>query len=477
MSDSISRQYTVSATLSPPVPYRVEEDSDAALAMGRRQLATGQFGLALETFRSVLRRNPRSAAAQNGLGVAYAKIGRADLARRHFEHALAAEPANTAFARNLARLGGDAPGQVATVAVAASISSNDTRATPTAFKPADAYRPGLQRASLRGVEWVTTPGGHPEPRKAERKRSRATNEVVQSTTFRPVSEAVRPVLAQLIREAGSPPQQPAVSEDDNPLGIVEASEPSGFFAQVDAAIGAGRIDQARAMLTWANNDAVTDQPAPYWLAVARLSIADGRVDDAALALAKAKLPRGADCAADSIAITLADKNGALVDALSLAAVSIAHCPSGWWDWNRLGVLLAKAGYHDIAERAFDVAIKQGGERAVVLNNKANSLAEAGRADVAIPLLERAIALAPDSRLYARNLAIANGIAGNEPIRRAGEDDADWSGRLARTADGARRARNRPLEERLVAAALIASPKSEPGLWRQWMALQRTSLGS
>ena len=95
--------------------------SDASLLQrGRAQLGAGLDALAIESFRAEIRRNPDSADAYNGLAVAYDRLGRADLAQRYFETALAKDPANTKVQANLAKLNNDtAPSiQFATNAVA-----------------------------------------------------------------------------------------------------------------------------------------------------------------------------------------------------------------------------------------------------------------------------------------------------------------------------------------------------------------------
>lgn len=76
----------------------------SATALGRRQLAEGQVGLAIETFRKALAGGEPIAPAVNGLGVAYARIGRFDLAQRYFEQAIASDPVEPKYADNLARL-------------------------------------------------------------------------------------------------------------------------------------------------------------------------------------------------------------------------------------------------------------------------------------------------------------------------------------------------------------------------------------
>jgi hypothetical protein len=62
------------------------------LAEARGQLALGDVGLALESFRTLQREQPDSAAAYEGVAECYAAMGRYDLARTNYEFALAYAP-------------------------------------------------------------------------------------------------------------------------------------------------------------------------------------------------------------------------------------------------------------------------------------------------------------------------------------------------------------------------------------------------
>lgn len=78
--------------------------AESATSTGRRELADGQPGLAIEAFQHALASGEPIAPAVNGMGVAYARIGRFDLAQRYFEQAAASDPANAQYSENLARL-------------------------------------------------------------------------------------------------------------------------------------------------------------------------------------------------------------------------------------------------------------------------------------------------------------------------------------------------------------------------------------
>jgi tetratricopeptide (TPR) repeat protein len=75
--------------------------AEAALAEGRAFLATNNAVQAISAFRQALSADQSSVAALNGLGVAYDRLGRSDLARRHFEQALSLDPEAADIAYNL----------------------------------------------------------------------------------------------------------------------------------------------------------------------------------------------------------------------------------------------------------------------------------------------------------------------------------------------------------------------------------------
>lgn len=71
---------------------------------GRKLLDAGQPGNAIEAFQRALASGEPVAPALNGLGVAYARLGRLDLAHRYFQEAVVIAPGEARFAENLSRL-------------------------------------------------------------------------------------------------------------------------------------------------------------------------------------------------------------------------------------------------------------------------------------------------------------------------------------------------------------------------------------
>lgn len=76
----------------------------ARLESGRVHMAQGRPGAALTAFRQASYDPAHAGRAYNGMAVAYTQLGRPDLARRYFTMAVAADPQDERFARNLARL-------------------------------------------------------------------------------------------------------------------------------------------------------------------------------------------------------------------------------------------------------------------------------------------------------------------------------------------------------------------------------------
>ena len=139
------RSLAHSKTFSPRVNVEKRGDGQRSLTeTGRVHLAADQLGLAMELFRDALTAGEAPAPAFNGLGVAYAQLGRADLAKLYFAKAMASDPANPHFAENLARL----------TRTEAMMQKTALAAAP---EPALATASPIQRLSPGEVRIVTAP--------------------------------------------------------------------------------------------------------------------------------------------------------------------------------------------------------------------------------------------------------------------------------------------------------------------------------
>jgi hypothetical protein len=180
-----------------PANFRVGE--------GNAQLALGNVGLAVEAYRKALREEPDSVDAMLGLAACYDRMGRTDLSRRHYEMALAVNPADTKtyslFAQSLDAQGQreeaarvktelaarvvapeaprEAPGSVPVLppppAQSVTVALAPSRPAPVAVEhPVAPLR--LERLSMREVALVT----RPEPRW----EARTVTRTATSTTIR-----------------------------------------------------------------------------------------------------------------------------------------------------------------------------------------------------------------------------------------------------------------------------------------------------
>jgi Tfp pilus assembly protein PilF len=70
---------------------------------GKRHLAAGRYGLAVERFRQVLAGDRRSLDALNGLAIGYTRLGRFDVAQAFFERALEVDAFDVATLNNYGR--------------------------------------------------------------------------------------------------------------------------------------------------------------------------------------------------------------------------------------------------------------------------------------------------------------------------------------------------------------------------------------
>jgi hypothetical protein len=102
------------------------------LARGRAYLDAELTTLAIGQFRLAQGDPQTLAAASNGLGVAYARLGRHDLAERYFNDAVTAEPGSERYARNLAMLRDSLPSGTRFAAMQPSPAS---AAVPSAMTP------------------------------------------------------------------------------------------------------------------------------------------------------------------------------------------------------------------------------------------------------------------------------------------------------------------------------------------------------
>ena len=144
-------EYRVATTVDPEVSIVLATDE------GRRHLDRGETGLAIEAFRRALSAGPPTAPALNGMGVAFARLGRHELAYRYFSQAAMLDPANERYAANLMRLTGSPAfamrynGELAS-AVINSAATESVAEVASATALTDAPPPRLTRVSASEYE-------------------------------------------------------------------------------------------------------------------------------------------------------------------------------------------------------------------------------------------------------------------------------------------------------------------------------------
>ena len=72
-----------------------QQPANFRVAEGNGQFALGNVALALEAYRKALREEPQNVEAMIGIAACYDRKGRFDLSRKHYEMALAVQPADT----------------------------------------------------------------------------------------------------------------------------------------------------------------------------------------------------------------------------------------------------------------------------------------------------------------------------------------------------------------------------------------------
>lgn len=199
-------------------------------------------------------------------------------------------------------------------------------------------------------------------------------------------------------------------------------------SDIDHAIDAGRLDQARLMIARAMTESGDTRALEPQLA--RLAFQSG---DFAGALARYQAlsnadPRNALMAEGAGLAALALGK----DQIALAALSkAAALPSaGWRTWNGLGVLADRSREFAEARGNYAKALAIAPGKAEILNNLGWSYFLEGDANAALPHLQKAALADPASTLFAANLELVRAAAADHlPARRPGETIADYAARL------------------------------------------------
>jgi tetratricopeptide (TPR) repeat protein len=206
---SIFGHHSFADNASPEEAAPAQPDGNVELAAAKQAMDAGMTAEAIDHYRAAQMDPNALPAASNGLGVAYARLGRLDLADRYFRIAVALEPSNQRFAANMLRL------QNGYALAQARQSDAPQLAAATAPAPAPAQllavtdRPGeLERVSRGEVHIRTASIGAAAPIAVVASRDPAPVPAVEKLAGGDGAAAIYPVRIDLARPAPSKARKP-----------------------------------------------------------------------------------------------------------------------------------------------------------------------------------------------------------------------------------------------------------------------------
>ena len=248
------------------------QNEAAALAEGRSLLAAGNAAQAISVFRIALGQNAGSVAALNGIAIAYDRLGRIDLARQHFEMALALEPGAGDIAYNLGwTLHRAGMHRDAIAWLQRASSSDDGRAAAAARRALLLVAAALENAAM--VPGISADA----PVRVASARIEAAQPVAR-IDMASSGEAVLVLPGAVSHPVAAPRLAVAQRAGGVPVARINAS-----LAQAKA----GELPQLAAPITLAQADTAEQQDAPAVVAAQLGSLAALTIPMATLSLAEA----------------------------------------------------------------------------------------------------------------------------------------------------------------------------------------------
>ena len=216
-------------------------------------------------------------------------------------------------------------------------------------------------------------------------------------------------------------EPPALPAQEQPLAQLS-------LAEAGRAISAGRLDQAKAMLSAAVAAGAKGDPVDRLLA--DLALARGE-NEQALSFYRGLLATHPDEALllqrGGIA---ALRLGRIEEATALLDRATRNPAAGWRAWNARGVAADRQGRWDEADAAYARAAQMDPARAEIINNQGWSQMLRGHWSEALAAFERAAAIDPKLPHLANNIELARAaLAADLPHRLPGELDDSFAARL------------------------------------------------
>jgi Flp pilus assembly protein TadD len=207
-----------------------------------------------------------------------------------------------------------------------------------------------------------------------------------------------------------------------------APSPPLPLADIEHALAAGRIEQARLMIGRAVAGGATGPQVERLLA--DLAFAAGKNEDALPHYLQLSAANPKDSLlAERAAITALRLNNLPVAELLVVRATTAPAVT-WRAWNARGVLADLKQDWPAADEAYAKAMALAPGEAETLNNRGWSNLLRGDWKGALDLFEQAAARDPASARIANNLELAQAALASElPKRRRNEDDRAWAARL------------------------------------------------
>lgn len=221
------------------VPVIANLTPQAAYANGRTYLATKQYGLAIELFKSAKRDPALEVDSLNGLAIAYDGIGRGDLAERYFQEALAVRTDDTRTRRNLANFYASSGQEKKREALLSdklpmAVAQRDEGGEDTGHPDVDgaaAVRPASLQAA--GVPAMAT-----------------------IKALSPLGSVFQPLLASFVRSAAESEPPPTSDQPGTVVCLTDSSSPDSGIA--DGPMTMYRLSIGEVFITARPRDAICD---------------------------------------------------------------------------------------------------------------------------------------------------------------------------------------------------------------------------